>query len=203
MCLWFSLQVVHKSGFEKKTNTKDPCAVRMWYRGIRQSGLKQDTEIQINGKWYPILTWANYRNTNTENLCAYGIHSRLGQNTEIQIRKIPLDMASNLDLSKIQKHKYKETLYMVCNFDLRKTQKSKYKKSLCIWYPIRTWAKYRNTNTNNLCVWYSILTWANYRNTNTKKQCENGIPSRLGQNTEIQIQRISVYGIQSWLEQIS
>ena len=94
--MWY--KAVHKSGFERirKKNTNDPCVVCMWYRGIRQSGLEQDTEIQINGKWYPILTWANYRNTNTENLCAYGIHSRLGQNTEIQIRKIPQDMASNV-----------------------------------------------------------------------------------------------------------
>ena len=98
MCLWFFLQVVHKSGFEKitkKTNTKDPCAVCMWYRGIRQSGLEQDTEIQINGKWYPILTWPNYWNTNTENLCAYGIHSRLEQNTETQIQRIFVHVVSS------------------------------------------------------------------------------------------------------------
>ena len=143
---------------------KDPFTKQLWY------GLEQNTETQIqrNFTWYAILTWGRHRNPSI---------------------KIFVHIISNQDLSKIQKYKYKQSLCMVFNLDLSKLQKYKYKETMWKWYPFQTWSKHRNTNTKNLCVWYSILTWANYISINTKSLCAYGIPSRLGQNTEIQIQK--------------
>ena len=149
----------------QKSKYKNLCAYHI------QSGLEQNTEVQI------------------QTISVYGIQSWLEQIIEIQIQRNNVKMVSLPDLVKTQKYKYKESLCMVFNLDLSKLQKYKYKESLCKWYPFQTWSKYRNTNTKNLCLWYSILTWTNYRNTTTENLCAYGIPSRLGQNTEIQIQK--------------
>ena len=129
-----------------------------------------------------------------------------------------MHMVSIPDLSKIQKHKYKETLYMVCNLDLRKTQKSKYKKSfvhmvsnqdlskiqkykykhsLCMVFNLDLSKFHKHKYKESLCIWYPFQTWSKYRHEKYKNLSGYGIQSGLEQNTETQIQRIFVHVVSS------